>query len=381
MLTRFRRRAVLGVFTTLWISCALRVVAQAPVGAPPMESAFRNIQVLRGVPSSELLPIMHLMRTSLGVRCDFCHIAEDGQYQVDTRPQKQRAREMILMTRRLNESAFGSRTVVTCNTCHHGSVTPDAVPTIEAELSSSLRRIPGEIDAAPLPSAADLFARFASLTRLESMPASRITVEGSHTRVVEPGTPRARALPRAAANDGEILIDGSRASTRSALPNGQFILVASDGARAWTSGPDGLAWVPAADFIAFQRRLNVLIPLRVGPRDFTSAVVTGVERLHNRETFVVEGIDREGTSERLWFDRDSGLLLRRTYYHRLAVGLDPEQFDFSEYMEFSGFRLPAAMNTSYLDDAHRGVLKRILAVAVGVPVTDADFAPPARRHP
>src|SRR5215813_1144725 len=63
---------------------------------PPMEKVFKNIQALKGVPSTELLQIMHFMRSSLGVRCEYCHVAENGEYQLDVKKEKQRAREMIV---------------------------------------------------------------------------------------------------------------------------------------------------------------------------------------------------------------------------------------------------------------------------------------------
>src|SRR5262245_61767410 len=49
----------------------------------PVEQVNKNILVLKGMPSSQLLPVMHFMRTSLGVRCDYCHVAENDKYWMD----------------------------------------------------------------------------------------------------------------------------------------------------------------------------------------------------------------------------------------------------------------------------------------------------------
>ena len=352
--------------------------AVAQPATVPMEAVFKNIQILRGVPSQQLLPIMNFMRVSLGVRCDYCHVAEDGKYQLDDRAPKRRAREMILMTRRLNESAFGGHAVVTCQTCHRGSARPVSVPVIGAASGNPFRSIPGEPPPTALPSAAELFARFEAMTRLESMPASRVTLAASHARIVEPGTPRARAIPRALSADGDVVIDGTRALARSPLSDGRFVVVGSDGRRAWTSGPSGVAVIPDADFTAFQRKLNPLLVLRLRAVDFTSARVDGIERIDDQETYAVAAEGPDGVAQRLWFSRETGALLRRTYYHPLALGLDPEQFDLSDYMDFGGYVLPATINTSSLDDEHLGVLKRVLRVEIGVRVTDADFEAPKR---
>src|SRR6185295_13631919 len=96
----------------------------------PVEQVQKNIQVLKGLPSSQLLPVMHFMRTSLGVRCDYCHVAENGKYWMDDKPAKQTARRMLQMVFEINKTNFGGQPVVTCNTCHRGSTRPVAVPAI-----------------------------------------------------------------------------------------------------------------------------------------------------------------------------------------------------------------------------------------------------------
>ncbi|MBA3320225.1 MAG: hypothetical protein H0T45_02090, partial [Pyrinomonadaceae bacterium] len=55
----------------------------------PVEQVQKNIQALKGMPAAQLLPVMHQMRTALGVRCDYCHIAENGKYWMDDKPAKQ----------------------------------------------------------------------------------------------------------------------------------------------------------------------------------------------------------------------------------------------------------------------------------------------------
>jgi len=102
----------------------------AQQGEPPAEQLSKNIQVLKGLPASQVLTVMHLMRTALGVRCDYCHIAEFGKYWMDDKPAKQAARRMITMVSEINKANFGGRPVVTCNTCHRGQTKPAAVPPI-----------------------------------------------------------------------------------------------------------------------------------------------------------------------------------------------------------------------------------------------------------
>ena len=342
------------------------------------EETFHNIQVLKGIPAAEVPPVMHLIRASLGVRCEYCHETEDGKYQLDVKKEKRRAREMMIMTRQLNQASFGGANVVTCNTCHHGSAIPAAMPQIESAFANVIRQDPDEPVTSPLPSTASLFAHYEAATHVRGLPAMRLTLEASHAKLMDLGTSRARAIARATTDTGEVLIDRERAFIRSPLPDGRFVLVGSDGHRAWTLGPDGLQWIPNGDFVRFQRRLNPLFPLRVGSADFAEGRVSGRETIGGREAYVVAATGVDGTAQTLWFATDDGLLLRRTYFHPIAIGQELEQFDFSAYRRYGEFELPSDINTSYLDDQHLGVRKKITDIKLDVPVFDRDFAPPDR---
>ena len=82
------------------------------------------------MPASQMLPVMHLMRASLGNRCDFCHVTEGDRYDLDTKEEKETAREMIRMVFAINKENFEGQTEVTCNTCHRGQEHPVHVPPI-----------------------------------------------------------------------------------------------------------------------------------------------------------------------------------------------------------------------------------------------------------
>lgn len=79
-------------------------------------------------------------REALGVRCNFCHVGEDGKpfsafdFVSDQLPMKNITREMIRMTNSINaqvKEVFkgGTETPVevTCTTCHRGSPIPDRI--------------------------------------------------------------------------------------------------------------------------------------------------------------------------------------------------------------------------------------------------------------
>jgi len=149
----------LGVVTlSRWLISANAAMQQ---NDKPVEQVQKNIQVLAGMPSSQLLPVMHFMRASLGVRCDYCHVAENGKYWIDDKPAKQTARRMLRMVFEINKENFGGQPVVTCNTCHRGSTKPVSVPAI-GQGSFTNTTASDDVATAPerLPTADQVFQRY-----------------------------------------------------------------------------------------------------------------------------------------------------------------------------------------------------------------------------
>ncbi len=85
------------------------------------EQKYKNIQLLRGIPSERLEKIMFSFKASLGVECTYCHVKD--HFEKDDKPAKQVARKMIQLVRDTN-AKLGSMTRVTCFTCHRGQTRP-----------------------------------------------------------------------------------------------------------------------------------------------------------------------------------------------------------------------------------------------------------------
>src|SRR5687767_2428392 len=98
----------------MFLVAALLILSATPPPDPPVELTKKNINVLQGLPSSQLIPVMAFMANSLGVTCAHCHTKE---YESDEKPAKSAARKMILLQRTINEQQFEGKLAVTCNTC------------------------------------------------------------------------------------------------------------------------------------------------------------------------------------------------------------------------------------------------------------------------
>src|SRR5215813_12026141 len=97
------------------------------------EAAFKNIQVLKGIPVDEFMGTMGLFSAALSVCCGDCHTGAGGsnpRWEADP-PRKQVARRMVQMVNAINRDNFNGRNVVTCWTCHRGSQSPSSTPPID----------------------------------------------------------------------------------------------------------------------------------------------------------------------------------------------------------------------------------------------------------
>lgn len=114
--------------TAIAVFALIPLVAAADLPAdPPVEQTKKNIKVLQGLPSSQLIPVMAFMANSLGVTCGHCHASV---FESDEKPAKETARRMLAMQRAINGQHFGGKLTVTCNSCHRGRTRPDATPDV-----------------------------------------------------------------------------------------------------------------------------------------------------------------------------------------------------------------------------------------------------------
>src|SRR5258708_11894102 len=102
-------------------------------GAPPKvaEEEYKNIQALKGIPADQVVPSMQFIAASLGVECEYCHVAR--AFEKDDKKPKVTARKMIGMMMAINKENFEGHREVTCNSCHRGSPDPVATPIITAD--------------------------------------------------------------------------------------------------------------------------------------------------------------------------------------------------------------------------------------------------------
>ena len=119
------------------IVCASGLAAQAPGRFPP--DSLVNVKVIpKNTPVIQVVGMMRNVAGALGVRCQFCHIGQEGMplaqfdFAKDEKRTKLTARQMMRMVEDINRrldtlpehEKMTSHVEVTCTTCHRGVSRP-----------------------------------------------------------------------------------------------------------------------------------------------------------------------------------------------------------------------------------------------------------------
>jgi hypothetical protein len=345
------------------------LVAQQPGSAGEKRP---KLEVLQSLPEAQLFPLMNLVATSLGVRCDYCHVQANPDlsrtpsnvggwvWDRDDKLTKRRAREMMKMVVDLNASRFNGEAKVTCFTCHRGSTQPSRLPTLPPPHPGS-SRMPAPT---PLPSADRVWAAYvAAVGRVDAAaPGTGMSMRGWDDR------PEGRygrfEVTVAGADRYRVTLVGSELT----LTQGLY------GDVAWGLANGSVQSLSSPDAVARMRRIAMRYrPVKEQPPNLRTV---GIERLDDHDAYVLQGKIDSVTTRRSYFDVVTGLLRREiTTTETLLVPLE-EQVDYDDYRDVGGVQMPFAIRFS--DGAPYSTTTRtILEIRRNVPVADSLFRPPA----
>jgi len=343
--------------------------AQPPVPSPSKttDQVYKNIQVLKGIPSDQLIPAMQFITSSLGVQCDFCHMA--GAFEKDDKKPKQMARKMMQMMIIINQENFDSHREVTCNTCHRGSPRPMAIPAISADATPPLPQgLDEDQPPANLPSVDQILAKYVqAVGGIEAI--NKVTSRTASGKV----TLGPRQFPvqifDKSPNESAVLTH---------LPNGDSATI-YNGQLGWSSTPGRpVRDMSTADTAAAVLDSDLQFPADAN-RVFKELKVTGEEKIGEKPTYVMAGVREGQPPTRLYFDQQSGLLLREVRYAETPLGLNPTQIDYADYRDQGGVKTPFQWTIS--QPRGRSMIQ-IEQMQQNVPIDDAKFAkPPAPAMP
>jgi len=326
------------------------------------EDVFKNIRLLKGVPADQLIPSMEFISSSLGVGCTFCHI--EGHFEKDDKKPKQTARDMMQMMFAINRDSFEGQREVTCYSCHRGARNPVGTPIVADEMranagvrNSETRKLPTD-----LPTASQLLDNYrgaaGGAAALENV-TSRIAKGSENFRGQSTGLEIFTKAPN------------KQAVVRH-YPKGDSVTV-FDGHAGWFSTSGGPARdLHGADLDAMGLEADLQFPLHIR-QYYTELHVEYPEKIGERESYVLLCVRESQPPAKFYFDAQSSLLVRLVRYKESALGLNPEQIDYSDYRDVNGVQLPFRITIS---QPTSNSIIQIDEVQENVPVNDTKFSRP-----
>ena len=370
------------ILTTASILAAFAILAaqaQVPVAASPQngpkltEQQFKNIKVLKGLPADQLFPAMQFITASLGVECEFCHVRSDHgfAFDKDDKKPKQAARKMIEMMNAINKDNFDGHREVTCYSCHRGAAHPVGTPLVaeEGAKSEPLTGNEKKPDASTLPTADQVFDKYLAA-------AGGADAIGKITSRVEKGT-----LSGFGDTTFPIEIYAKAPDKRVSIMHlkGGDSTTAYDGHAGWMTNPGRPPHIMNAEENSGARiDADFHFPADVKTLSQDWKPAPG-ETIDGHQTNQIVGRTNDRPTLRLYFDAQSGLLVRLIRYDETPLGRLPIQIDYSDYRDADGIKLP--FRWSLARPGNRFAIQ-VDELHQNVPVDDAKFnAPPAPPPP
>jgi len=348
--------------------------------APPEKTAeqvFKNIKVLNEMPQSQLYPAMRFMAASLGFQCGSCHVIKNGWIDspADDQPEKQTARKMIKMVAGINKTLGEGNPTVSCFTCHRGHRSPQGSPVLPLPA-------PGPpIGATPSPASAlpsidevlnKYLAAIGGKTSTDLI--KSCVVKGTTT--ISGGQVVAYEAQQSAPNKGHESFALQNVTGRNCAGDSrcEYERVVN-GQQGWLKSGQGVQEL-VGEQLADQKLSFPLFGILRLKDQYSSFRVSGRDKIDDRDVYVVSGVRSDNKPERLYFDVQSGLLIRRIGYTRTLIGTIPQQTDFDDYREVEGLRLPFTIKMAFTDPGSLPIIRKFTEIKLNVPLDESKFDKP-----
>jgi photosynthetic reaction center cytochrome c subunit len=351
---------------TISIAAALAAHAQSPSTPKLAEQEYKNIKVLKGIPADQVIPAMQFITASLGVECEYCHVRQERTmaFDKDDKKPKLTARKMIQMMFAINKDNFEGKREVTCYSCHRGTADPVGVPIItdEEPKPEAAEKKPGAVQPA-LPSGDQLLDKYlAAVGGGDAV--QKITSRVQKGTITAFGGQRFPIDVYDKAPDKRISVVH--------VPGGDSV-TAFDGHSGWLSVPGRPAHFMTPEENAGARiDADLYLPVHLKSLYQKFMAMSG-EKIDGHDTTLVVGHSEGQPPLRLYFDPQSGLLLRLIRYTETPLGRLPTQIDYSEYRDADGVKVP--FRWSLARPGNRFTIQ-VDQLQQNVPVDDAKFNPP-----
>jgi len=412
-----------------WNLPSLNAQAPAPAGPPtPPPTAenmkgktaaqfYKKIEVLKDIPATEIHPAMEYITLALGVGCPYCHTI--GKFDVEDKREKHVARSMIAMTMALNSTVFDNKREITCYTCHRGAakgaptlvfpgekapaektaaeifpglaiknitgIDPSMAPSMAPDtvVSGPAPAAPAKpAPPAPLPATEEVFAKYsqalggnAAIGKITSV------VHKGMVEMLVPAPPAPPGTPPVPPAMGTVPAEFDRK-----IPGKQVVSIQFPGRPANMVGYDGtIGWhgTPLREDtggeLGLLKELAEFPPALKFRDDHTKVQVDAMEKIDGHDAYRVVGARPDGSAvDRLYFDAQTGLLLRSYTTMQSVIGAFPEETNYDDYRDVTGVKIPYTVRVV---SAEGNRTYKWAQVDANAPVDDSKFTKPLPPPP
>ena len=348
------------------------VSGQAPANSAPApqktaEQQFKNIQVLNDIPAEQLIPTMQFISASLGVQCEFCHV--EHEMQKDDKKEKKTARKMIEMELAINKGHFENELEVTCYTCHRGASHPVSTPIVAtADMPKPAPHVHDEAAAAHanLPPADQILDKYLAAVG-----------GGDALKKIKSREQKGTIDVMGAQYPIEVYTEAPDKRISISHPQAGPSVTAFNGEVGGLSIPGGVHRMAAPEREAARIDAEFYFPMRLREMYKEFKVRLG-EQINGRETVLVSATAPGRPPLRMYFDNETGLLLRLIRYMETPLGRNPTQIDYADYRETGGAKIPYRWTVA----RPNGIFTiKVDQVQQNVPIDEKLFVPPSEPPP
>jgi hypothetical protein len=147
-----------------------------------------------------------------------------------------------------------------------------------------------------------------------------------------------------------------------------------NGSVGWSQDPQsGLREMAGAELSDTKRDAEFYREIKL-KQMFSKMILTGKDKVGEHDVYVIEATPADGKPEKMYFDTQSGLLLRRDTDRESPQGSAHVETYFEDYKEAGGVKTPFTMK---IVRPEMTFLLKTTEVKVNVPIDDAKFNKPA----
>jgi hypothetical protein len=106
---------------------------------------------------------------------------------------------------------------------------------------------------------------------------------------------------------------------------------------------------------------------------YTKMVLIGEQKVGESNAYMIEATPADPNPEKLYFDKETGLLIRRYREFKTVLGSIPSQDDYEDYKEVDGIKLPFTIRTA---NANSALTLKVIEVKHNVRIDDEKFNKP-----